>query len=205
MSDYQAIFYGVHRTSTMKSIRPSLDASSRSGRRSCCILPGSDRRRCAPRAALLHGGNTTPSIATEGWHPHQFFAIQPAELLREYADYRATSSIWRPMPGAERPIGRTRCNAFSIRLDVSCSDALAGRHGLSHSAIHAPRHDIPTNHRRDLEHLHPSFRRSRGRSESTISLAPWHYWTWHTGRFSIFIASLASTPNSDFRESSMSG
>ena len=24
------------------------------------------------------------------------------------------SSIWRPMPGAERPIGRTRCNAFSI-------------------------------------------------------------------------------------------
>jgi hypothetical protein len=35
--------------------------------------------------------NTTPSIATEGWHPQQFFAIQPAELLREYADYRAVT------------------------------------------------------------------------------------------------------------------
>jgi hypothetical protein len=54
----------------------------------------------------------------------------------------------------------------SRALEVSCSDALAGRHGLSHSAIHAPRHDIPTNHRRDLEHLHPSFRRSRGRSKA---------------------------------------
>lgn len=35
--------------------------------------------------------NTTPSIATEGWHLHQFFAIQPAELLREYVDYRAVT------------------------------------------------------------------------------------------------------------------
>ena len=35
--------------------------------------------------------NTNPSIATEGWHPHQFFAMKPAELLREYADYRAVT------------------------------------------------------------------------------------------------------------------
>jgi hypothetical protein len=41
----------------------------------------------APRYYMAR--NTNPSIATEGWHPHQFFAMEPAELFREYADYRA--------------------------------------------------------------------------------------------------------------------
>jgi hypothetical protein len=61
-------------------------------------------------------------------------------------------------PGEDFDVWYTDYSAPSIVAD----DA----HGLSHSAIHAPRHDIPTNHRRDLEHLHPSFRRSRGRSKA---------------------------------------
>jgi glycosyltransferase domain-containing protein len=92
MGDYQAIFYGVHRTRTMKSIRPPLD----------CVKSLWAKELLTSSLALIEGGayrvpryymarNITPSIATEGWHPHQFFAIQPAELLREYADYRAVT------------------------------------------------------------------------------------------------------------------
>ena len=35
--------------------------------------------------------NTNPSIATEGWHPYHFFAAEPAEMFREYAEYRAVT------------------------------------------------------------------------------------------------------------------
>jgi hypothetical protein len=59
--------------------------------------------------------NTTPSIATEGWHPHQFFAIQPAELLREYADYRAVTLEHLAADARCRATYRPdQCNAFSI-------------------------------------------------------------------------------------------
>jgi hypothetical protein len=44
------------------------------------------------RAPLYYmARNTNPSIASEGWHPHQFLAMEPAELFREYADYRAVA------------------------------------------------------------------------------------------------------------------
>ena len=90
MSDYQAIFYGVHRTSTMKSIRLPLDRVKSLWAKelltsSLALIAGGMHR--VPRYYMAR--NTNPSIATKGWHPHQFFAIEPAELFREYADYRA--------------------------------------------------------------------------------------------------------------------
>ena len=92
MSDYQAIFYGVHRTSTMKSIRVPLDR----------VKSLWAKELLTSTLALIDGGmcrvpryymarNSNPSIATKGWHPHQFFAIEPAELFREYADYRVVA------------------------------------------------------------------------------------------------------------------
>ena len=92
MSDYQAIFYGVHRTSTMKTIRVPLDR----------VKSLWAKELLTSTLALIDGGmcrvpryymarNSNPSIATKGWHPHQFFAIEPAELFREYADYRVVA------------------------------------------------------------------------------------------------------------------
>ena len=90
MSDYQAIFYGVHRTSVMKSIRVPLDRVKSLWAKelltsSLALIAGGMYR--VPRYYMAR--NTNPSIATQGWHPHQFFATEPAELFREYADYRA--------------------------------------------------------------------------------------------------------------------
>jgi glycosyltransferase domain-containing protein len=90
MSDYQAIFYGVHRTGAMKSIQPPLERVKSLWAKelltSSLVLVAGGMYR-APRYYM--GRNTNPSIATAGWHPHQFLATEPAELLREYADYRA--------------------------------------------------------------------------------------------------------------------
>jgi glycosyltransferase domain-containing protein len=89
MKNYQAIFYGIHRTGTMKSIRPPLDRVKSLWAKelltsSLALISGGARR--VPAYYLAR--NSNPSIATEGWHPHQFFATEPAELFREYADYR---------------------------------------------------------------------------------------------------------------------
>ena len=104
MSDYQAIFYGVHRTSTMKSIRLPLDRVESLWAKelltsSLALIEGGMYR--VPRYYMAR--NTNPSIATQGWHPHQFFAIEPAELFREYADYRAVA--------LERLAADPRCRA----------------------------------------------------------------------------------------------
>jgi glycosyltransferase domain-containing protein len=90
MSDYQAIFYGVHRTATMQAIQAPLGRVKSLWAQelltsSLTLVAGGMYR--APRYYM--GRNTNPSIATTGWHPHQFLATEPAELLREYADYRA--------------------------------------------------------------------------------------------------------------------
>jgi glycosyltransferase domain-containing protein len=92
MSDYQAIFYGIHRTDTMKAIQPPVDRVKSLWAKelltsTLALIAGGMYR--APRYYMAR--NTNPSIATEGWHPHQFFAMEPAELLREYADYRAVA------------------------------------------------------------------------------------------------------------------
>ena len=90
MSDYQAIFYGVHRTGSLKAIQPQLDRVKSLWAQellssSLTLIAGGMQR--VPRYYMAR--NTNPSIATEGWHPHQFLAMEPAALLREYADYRA--------------------------------------------------------------------------------------------------------------------
>jgi len=92
MNDYQAIFYGVHRTSTMKAIQPSLERVKSLWAQelltsSLTLVAGGAYR--APRYFMAR--NSNPSIATKGWHPHQFLAVEPAALLREYADYRAVT------------------------------------------------------------------------------------------------------------------
>ena len=120
MSDYQAIFYGVHRTSTMKSIRLPLDRVKSLWAKelltsSLALIAGGMHR--APRYYMAR--NTNPSIATKGWHPHQFFAIEPAELFREYADYRAValeqSGGRPPMPG------ELSAGAESSAYSISCT------------------------------------------------------------------------------------
>jgi glycosyltransferase domain-containing protein len=92
MKDYQAIFYGVHRTQTMKSILAPLDRVKSLWAKemltsSLTLIAGSAYR--VPHYYMAR--NTNPSIATEGWHPYQFFAVEPAELFREYAEYRAVT------------------------------------------------------------------------------------------------------------------
>jgi glycosyltransferase domain-containing protein len=92
MSNYQAIFYGVHRTATMKFIQPPLDRVKSLWAKelltsSLTLIAGGMYR--APRYFMAR--NSNPSIATEGWHPHHFLAIEPKQLLREYADYRAVT------------------------------------------------------------------------------------------------------------------
>lgn len=90
MSHYQAIFYGVHRTDTLKAIQPAVDRVKSLWAQelltsSLTLVAGGMYR--APRYYMAR--NTNPSITTEGWHPHQFLAREPAALLREYLDYRA--------------------------------------------------------------------------------------------------------------------
>jgi glycosyltransferase domain-containing protein len=92
MSDYQAIYYGVHRTDTMKAIQPPLDRVKSLWAKelltsSLALVAGGMYR--APRYYMAR--NSNPSIATEGWHPHHFLATEPAALLREYADYRTVT------------------------------------------------------------------------------------------------------------------
>src|SRR5262245_16963078 len=92
MSDYQAIYYGVHRTDTMKAIQRRLDRVKSLWAKelltsSLTLVAGGAYR--APRYYMAR--NSNPSIATEGWHPHQFFATEPTALLREYADYRTVA------------------------------------------------------------------------------------------------------------------
>ncbi len=90
MSNYQAIFYGVHRTHVMKSIRLPLDRVNSLWAKelltsSLALVAGGARR--VPQYYMAR--NTNPSVTGQGWHPHQLLAVKPAELFREYAGYRA--------------------------------------------------------------------------------------------------------------------
>jgi len=90
VGNYQAIFYGIHRTSTMQSLLTSLSQVKSFWAKemltsSLALIAGGAYR--TPKYFLAR--NTGPSIATEGWHPYHFFAGEPADLFREYAAYRA--------------------------------------------------------------------------------------------------------------------
>jgi glycosyltransferase domain-containing protein len=92
MNDYQAIYYGIHRTTTMRAIQPPLDRVKSLWAKellssSLALVAGGAYR--APRYYMAR--NSSPSIATDGWHPHQFLATEPLALLREYADYRGVT------------------------------------------------------------------------------------------------------------------
>src|SRR5262249_34664030 len=90
MSDYQAIFYAVHRTSVMKSVLSQLAPVQSILTRellssSLTVVAGK-----VSRLPLLYmARNTNPSIESLGWHPYQYLATKPASLFLEYAPYRA--------------------------------------------------------------------------------------------------------------------
>ena len=90
MGNYQAIFYAISRTSVLQSVLPQLAR----------VQSPLAQELLASSLTLIAGGvcrlpnffmarNTGPSIATEGWHPHQFLATKPDSLFREYEAYRA--------------------------------------------------------------------------------------------------------------------
>jgi glycosyltransferase domain-containing protein len=90
MSNYQAIFYAIHRTGVLQSvlqqmtrIKSALSQELLSS--SVTLIAGGVRRL----PLFFMARNTSPSIASEGWHPHQFLATKPDLLFREYWAYRA--------------------------------------------------------------------------------------------------------------------
>jgi glycosyltransferase domain-containing protein len=92
MSSYQALFYGIHRTSTMIASRRSLDRVKSLWAKelltsSLTLIEGGAYR--APYYYMARSSG--PSVTGDGWHPHHFFATEPAALLREYVDYRAAT------------------------------------------------------------------------------------------------------------------
>jgi len=90
MGNYQAIFYAIHRTSVMRSVFSELQRvqsllAQEILSSSLSLIAGGVYR--APFFYMAR--NTHPSIATEGWHPHQYLATKPELLFREYQAYRA--------------------------------------------------------------------------------------------------------------------
>jgi glycosyltransferase domain-containing protein len=90
MSNYQAIFYAIHRTGVMQSVLLELERvqsllAQELLSSSLTLISGSVYR--LPRFYMAR--NTGPSIASEGWHPHQILATSPQRLFDEYAAYRA--------------------------------------------------------------------------------------------------------------------
>jgi glycosyltransferase domain-containing protein len=90
MGNYQAIFYAIHRTSKLRSVLSQLER----------VQSALAKELLSSSLTLIAGGvcriphfymarNTSPSIPTEGWHPHQFLATKPDSLFREYEAYRA--------------------------------------------------------------------------------------------------------------------
>src|SRR5262245_12690385 len=90
MSNYQPCSYAIHRTSAMKAMVSQLDRVqsllAQELLSSCLVLIAGGVARL-PRFYMAR--NTNESIATTGWHPHQFFATNPASLFSEYAAYRS--------------------------------------------------------------------------------------------------------------------
>jgi glycosyltransferase domain-containing protein len=90
MSDYQAIFYAIHRTSVMRSaLQQALRLQTLFGQElllsSLILIAGGVRRA----SDFYMARNMNPSIADSGWSPHHFLATDPESLLREYEAYRA--------------------------------------------------------------------------------------------------------------------
>src|SRR5436190_141872 len=90
MSDYQAIFYAVHRTNVMQSVLSQLAPvqsilTQELLSSSLTVIAGK-----VSRLPLFYmARNTNPSIESLGWHPYQYLATKPASLFLEYAPYRA--------------------------------------------------------------------------------------------------------------------
>ena len=151
MSNYQAIFYGVHRTNVMKSIRAPLDRVNSLWAKelltsSLALIAGGARR--VPQYYMAR--NTNPSVTGQGWHPHQLLAVKPAELFREYTGYRARGprsvGIRCPVPGdlsARADGARIRSRA----PQVSRANAFVRYPELPHRGIDAAGPDVGASNR----------------------------------------------------------
>jgi glycosyltransferase domain-containing protein len=95
MRAYQAIFYGIHRTSSMRAMRVPLNRVKSLWAKelltSSLTLIGGGAYR-APTYYMAR--RTAPSITATGWHPDHFFAAEPARLFLEYLDYRTATLEW---------------------------------------------------------------------------------------------------------------
>jgi glycosyltransferase domain-containing protein len=89
MGAYQAVFYAIYRADVL---RTALQAAQSMGTLLAQELLASSltmvRGNVHRTPELYLARNTKPSIATEGWHPHQMLATEPAALFRQYMSYR---------------------------------------------------------------------------------------------------------------------
>lgn len=105
MSNYQAIFYAIHRTDVMRSVQSQL------GRVQSLLA----HELLSSSLTLIAGGvyrlphfymarNTAPSIPNQGWHPYHFLATKPESLFQEYEAYRTIV--------VEHLLADTKCRAI---------------------------------------------------------------------------------------------
>jgi hypothetical protein len=156
----------------------------------------------APRYYMAR--NTNPSIATEGWHPQQFFAIDPAELFHEYWAYRAVMlehleadakcrATYQPQQ-VRRVFDLVHLKYLAPMLSPGVMDYLIRQSMLP-----------DTTSQQIIEGIWNIHMPAQRQVSSSISLMHWHCCAraTHPAPSSIFVASAASTPNLNIREGSM--
>jgi glycosyltransferase domain-containing protein len=89
MANYEATFYGVHRTDDLARI---MDVACRMRSTLFRELAAASSALAAGKMAriprMYYGRNTAPSVSYDNWHPHQILAGDPELLFAEYAAYR---------------------------------------------------------------------------------------------------------------------
>ena len=156
-NDYQAIFYGLHRTSTMKSIRGAARPRQ--------IALG-QRAVDASTLGLIHGArcrvpryymarNTNPSIATKVISAPVFChrTGRAFSRIRGLPRGRSRISGGRPSCRARYRLEQIERVFDLIHLKYLARMLSPWRDDGPYQTIDASRHDIRADHRWDLEHL----------------------------------------------------
>lgn len=91
MTNYQATFYAVHRTDVLRDVFQRIQPMANLlflevlGAALTVVKGGVFRTK----SYYMARNTSVPSIATRGWHPFQFLAMDPQAMFAEYVDYRA--------------------------------------------------------------------------------------------------------------------
>jgi glycosyltransferase domain-containing protein len=89
MGRYQAVFYAIYRTDVLRvALQAAQRMSTLLGQELLASALTMLRGNVHRASELYLARNTKPSIATEGWHPHQMLAKEPLALFRQYMSYR---------------------------------------------------------------------------------------------------------------------